>query len=77
MCKLPRAWNCVNDIKNWMSKDKLLMNDDKTEFLIIGTRPQLEKVDLNCISTRTVDISPSNSPIKSLGVWLDRNLSMD
>ena len=68
---------CVNDIKNWMSKDKLLMNDDKTEFLIIGTRQQLEKVDLNCISIGTVDISPSNSPIKSLGVWLDRNLSMD
>jgi hypothetical protein len=31
---------CVNDIKNWMSKDKLLMND-KTEFLITGTRQQL------------------------------------
>ena len=68
---------CVNDIKNWMSKDKLLMNDDKTEFLIIGTRQQLEKVNLNCISIGTVDISPSNSPIKSLGLWLDRNLSLD
>ena len=69
---------CVNDIKNSMSKDKLLMNDDKTEFLIIGTRQQLEKVNLNCISIGTVDISPSNSPINwSLGLWLDRNLSMD
>jgi hypothetical protein len=53
------------------------MNDDKTEFLIIGTRQQLEKVNLNCISIGTVDISPSNSPIKSSALWLDRNLSMD
>jgi hypothetical protein len=53
------------------------MNDDKKEFLIIGTRQQLEKVNFNCISIGTVDISPSNSPFKSLGVWLDRNLSMD
>ncbi len=58
---------CVNNIKNWISRDKLLMNDDKTEFLIIGTRQQLERVNLNCISIGTADISPSNSPIKILG----------
>ena len=37
---------CVNDIGNWVSKDKLLMNDRKTEFLIIGTRQQLQKVNI-------------------------------
>ena len=29
---------CVDDIRNWMTNDKLLLNDDKTEFLTIGTK---------------------------------------
>ena len=29
---------CVNDIRNWMTNDKLLLNDVKTEFLMIGTK---------------------------------------
>ena len=29
---------CVKAIRNWMLAEKLSLNDDKTEFLIIGTR---------------------------------------
>ena len=32
-----------------MISDNLLLNDDKTEFLIIGTKQQLAKVNINCI----------------------------
>ena len=28
--------NCVEAIQNWMSEDQLLMNDSKTEFLLIS-----------------------------------------
>ena len=31
--------HCIQDIRRWMSQDKLLMNDAKTELLLIGTRP--------------------------------------
>ena len=31
-------------------KDRLLVNDDKTELLAVGTRQQLAKVDISCIS---------------------------
>ena len=41
--------NCTNDIRSWMEHDKLLLNDDKTEFLIIGTRQQLSKLDIPSI----------------------------
>ncbi|XP_044162898.1 uncharacterized protein LOC114956623 [Acropora millepora] len=27
--------HCVKDVRNWMNNDKLLLNDDKTEFLMI------------------------------------------
>ena len=29
-----------------MINDRLLLNDDKTEFLLLGTRQQLAKVDI-------------------------------
>ena len=37
---------CIEVIGNRMNDNKLLMNEDKTEFLLIGTRPQLEKVNV-------------------------------
>ena len=36
--------HCIQDIRQWMSQDKLLMNDAKTELLLIGTRQQLAKI---------------------------------
>ena len=36
---------CIEDIRHWMISDRLLLNDDKTEFLLIGTRQQLNKVE--------------------------------
>ena len=34
---LARMESCIDDICNWMLNDKLKLNDDKTESLIIGT----------------------------------------
>ena len=39
--------HCVDDIHNWMTSDKLLLNYDKTEFLTIGTKQQLSKVNIH------------------------------
>ena len=36
--------SCIRDVLNWMLMDKLKLNLDKTEFRILGTRQQLEKV---------------------------------
>ena len=32
---------CITDIRKWMLMDKLMLNDEKTEFTVIGTRQQL------------------------------------
>ena len=45
--------DCIRDIRFWMLNNDLKFNDDKTEFLIIGTSQQLEKLDN--ISTRVGD----------------------
>ena len=67
--------HCTHDIRKWMSQDKLLMNDAKTELLLIGTRQQLAKVRIDSITIGNSDIAPQ-SPVRNLGVWLDCNLSM-
>jgi hypothetical protein len=36
--------SCIEKIRRWMIQDKLLMNDGKTEFWVIGTRQQLCKL---------------------------------
>ena len=28
---------CISDVRSWMREDQLMLNDDKTEFLVIGT----------------------------------------
>ena len=35
---------CVKKIWRWLIQDRLLVNDDKTEFMVIGTRQQLRKL---------------------------------
>ena len=55
--------HCVDDIRNWMTNDKLFLNDDKTEFLMIGTKQQLVKVNIDHILI-------GDSVIRSKGVEL-------
>ena len=67
--------HCIQDIRQWLSQDKLLMNDAKTELLLIGTRQQLAKISIDGITVGHSVIAPQ-SPVRILGVWLDSNLSM-
>ena len=58
-----------------MHDNKLLLNEDKTEVLLIGTKRQLAKVNISHVTVGKANIAPQ-SPVKNLGVWLDLNLSM-
>ena len=52
--------DCVAAIRSWMSEDKLKLNDDKTEFLLVGTKQQLAKVCIKDIKVGCVEISSSS-----------------
>ena len=67
---------CIDDIRDWMMKDKLQLNTDKTELLLIGTKQQLAKVNNSHIYVGNDEISPSIT-VKNLGVWLDSSLTMN
>ena len=67
----------MKDIKNWMVKKKLKMNEDKTECMLFGTKNSLKKYEhFNQIkiSTTTIEITKK---VKDLGVYIDNELKMD
>ena len=66
---------CIQDINKWMTANKLMLNSDKTELLVLNTRHQLPP-PLNNISIGPDLISTSN-PAKNIGVWFHNVLSMD
>ena len=55
-----------------MIKEKLCLNDDKTEFIIIGTRQQMTKVNIASLCLGDANIAL----IKNLGSWFDENMTM-
>ena len=68
--------NCIDDIKRWMLTDKLKLNDDKTEFIIIGTRQQLKKVTFNTLRVGNTQVT-SLSQAKNLGSWFDAQMNLN
>ena len=68
--------NCVSDVRKWMVANKLKINDGKTEFLLIGSKKQLNKVTIDSIRIGESEIQPATS-VKSLGAVIDSNLSME
>ena len=42
--------DCIPDLRNWMIEDQLMLNDDKTELMLIGTRQQSQKFNLKGIT---------------------------
>ena len=61
---------CIRDIRTWMVQDKLELNDAKTEFLIIGTCAQLNKIPINDLQVGEVKVSAVYS-VRNLGAWFD------
>ena len=68
--------NCIADIREWMLRDRLRLNDGKTDFIIISTRQQLAKVTIDTLQVGESATTPA-SEVKDLGCWLDRHLKMD
>ena len=67
--------HCIEKIRRCLIHDRLLLNDDMTEVIIIGTRQQLGKLQAMNIKVGGSEIKLS-SQVKNLGCWLDTNLYM-
>ena len=58
--------DCITDIRSWMLDNDLKFNDNKTEFLIIGSSQQLGKLDNISIRVGDSDIHPVPLPVVGL-----------
>ena len=68
--------DCIVDIKNWMADHQLMLNDSKTEFIILGSRQQLAKVNIDGVSVGSSNIKPVSS-VRNLGSWFDNSMTMN
>ena len=70
-----RVVSCIRDIDNWMASNRLKLNPDKTQFIVLESRQQLAKVNCESICLGNVDIHFSPK-VNCLGVILDAELTM-
>ena len=67
---------CIDDVKAWMERNGLKFNDSKSEFILIGSKQMLSKVNSDTCYVRigNSNIKPSNK-VRNLGVVYDANLT--
>ena len=64
-----RIESCIHDVNNWMSANKLMLNHDKTELLVLLARyrpqPPLESIRV------CSDVIYSSNSAKNISTWFD------
>ena len=63
---------CIDDIKDWMTDNKLKLNDDKTEVMIISSSRMSTALSI----PESFGSVPFSDTVKNLGVTLDCHLSL-
>ena len=67
--------NCIQDIRHWMKTNLLKLNDNKTEFIMFGSRINLQKADNK---NTTVQIGQDHiicvDSVRDLGFTMDSEL---
>ena len=68
--------NCLSAVQDWMFENKLKLNPEKTEFMLIGTRTQRNKFkDIFPIQLMGNNVSPASSA-RNLGVVFEEDFSL-
>jgi hypothetical protein len=67
--------DCAGDVRTWMAANFLKLNDDKSEFMIIGTPQQLTKVTKSPMQIGNFDVEPKQSA-RNIGGVFDSHMNM-
>ncbi len=65
----------ISNVRDWMLSNKLMINDGKTVFMVIGNSPHLKKLEFDSITVGNDIISTSDTS-KNLGVTFDEGMTM-
>jgi len=66
----------LDTVHSWLSTNRLSLNPSKTEFLIVGSKQQRDKLNFSSFTFggNTISYAPA---VRNLGVMFDSNLSFD
>jgi len=70
-----RLTSCIIRVRDWMARDRLKLNEDKTQVIWLGTRQQLDKVMVQTLELQNATV-PFSSVVDDLGVLLDSELTI-
>lgn len=73
------ALNCFQDLNlvvEWFCQNQLLINSDKTKFVLFGTKQQLGKLNNPVVSILGKTLTPEKI-CKDLGIYLDSGMTFD
>ena len=72
---ISRIEECIKDIEAWMMINRLKLNGDKTEMLIIGTNIKCRKLS-NVSITVGGSVIEASEKARNLGAVFDTNLTL-
>ena len=72
---LQKVESCINDISNWMCMNKLKLNDEKTEYMVLSSDRVRAALSIPDLMVGAVSVHPSHK-IRNLGVMFDDTLKM-
>ena len=61
-------------LKSWARQHSLMLNDGKTELLVLGTRQQLSKINIGHLRVGDAIVAASTS-VRNLGSYFDKNFT--
>ena len=65
---------CISDLKDWMTNNKLKLNEEKTEMIFVTPKRTCSNSLPLTIDLNGTEITPSQT-VRNLGVYLDQHLS--
>ena len=72
---LDKLSHCLEDVKRWLSTNKLKLNPDKTEFIVFGSKSQREKLNQSFPVNILGNLKSPTDAVRNLGVWFDSDFS--
>ena len=73
---LKQLEDCISDIRMWMVGNKLKLNDDKTEVLILTSKVHMSTHGVSQVLVGGAPIAPTEM-VRNLGDMFDQSLTMD
>ena len=73
---LKQLESCISEIRLWMANNYLKLNDDKTEFMILGSKHSLKNTNVTSITIGDTQVEASTT-VKNIGATIDQYLKLD